>query len=84
MNEKELTADPWSGVQGRGIYTSRGCSKCEGLREGDCEMVQIRETEEAGQRNLVWIPDPILDLKIYFAIKNNTEITGKICILSVS
>ena len=47
-------------------------------------MVQIRETEEAGQRNLVWIPDPILDLKIYFAIKNNTEITGKICILSVS
>ena len=52
--------------------------------KGDCEMVQIRETEEAGQRNLVWIPDPILDLKIYFAIKNNTEITGKICILSVS
>lgn len=47
-------------------------------------MVQIREAEETGQRNLAWITDSILDLKIYFAIKNNTEIIGKICIRPMS
>lgn len=47
-------------------------------------MVQIRKTEEAGQRDPVWIPGSILDLEIYFAVKNNIEITGKFCIRSMS
>ena len=52
MNQTELTVDPWPGVQGRGRYSSRGSSICEGLSEGDSEVGSIMSSAVCEFRGL--------------------------------